>query len=114
MEEEIGQEEETVKEHKKQNYDWLKQYQFQKGQSGNPNGAPKGKRLKTFALELLEKMNDEDKAKFLKTLDSKTIWEMAEGKAKQETELRGELTISQVLDNLENGPKASEQEVETE
>ena len=76
----------TEKQYKKQNYDWLKQYQFQKGQSGNPGGAKKGKRLKTFALELLENMSEEDKAEFLKTLDAKTIWEMAEGKAKQDIE----------------------------
>lgn len=82
----------TGKQHNKQNYDWLKQYQFQKGQSGNPNGAPKGKRLKTFALELLEKMSDEDKAEFLKTLDPKTVWEMAEGKAKQDIE--GDIVIT--------------------
>ena len=81
---------ETQKQHQKQ-YDWLKQYQWQKGQSGNPGGAPKGKRLKTFALELLEKMNDEDKAKFLKHIDSKTVWEMAEGKAKQDVDIQGEV-----------------------
>lgn len=75
------------KQYKKQNYDWLKQYQWQKGQSGNPGGARKGKRLKTFALELLENMSDEDKAEFLKELDAKTIWEMAEGKAKQDVEI---------------------------
>lgn len=84
--------EDTAKQDKKQNYDWLKQYQFQKGQSGNPSGAPKGKRLKTFALELLQKMSDEDKAEFLKGLDPKTIWEMAEGKPKQDVEV--DATIS--------------------
>ena len=79
-------EENTEKQHKKQNYDWLKQYQFQKGQSGNPGGAKKGKRLKTFALELLENMDEEHKAEFLKEVDPKTVWEMAEGKAKQDIE----------------------------
>jgi len=82
--------EDTHEQHKKQ-YDWLKQYQWQKGQSGNPGGARKGKKLKTFALELLENMSEEDKAEFLKSLDPKTIWEMAEGKAKQDIELDGEI-----------------------
>jgi uncharacterized protein YaaW (UPF0174 family) len=80
------------KQYKKQNYDWLKQYQFQKGQSGNPGGAKKGKRLKTFALEMLENMDEEHKAEFLKELDAKTVWEMAEGKPKQDVEMSGELT----------------------
>lgn len=84
--------ENSAPQHKRQNYDWLKQYQWQKGQSGNPAGGPKGKQLKTFARELLRDMPDDEKSKFLKTLDGKTIWEMAEGKAKQDMELSGELT----------------------
>lgn len=79
--------EDTVKQHEKQNYDWLKQYQWQKGQSGNPAGAKKGKKLKTFALEMLENMDDEEKARFLKKIDPRIVWEMAEGKAKQDVDI---------------------------
>lgn len=88
-------EEETEKQHTKQ-YDWLKQYQWQKGQSGNPGGAKKGKRLKTFALEMLENMDDEEKAKFLKTIDPRIVWEMAEGKAKQDVDVSGEM-VSKII-----------------
>lgn len=113
MNEKLDQEKDTDKQHKKQ-YDWLKQYQWQKGQSGNPGGVKKGKRLKTFAAEIIESMDDESKAKFLREIEPRIVWEMAEGKAKQETEHSGNLTISQVLDELENGHKTEEQRVEIE
>lgn len=86
-------EEDTQGQHKRQ-YDWLKQYQWQKGQSGNPGGGPKGKRLKTFARELLEAMPDEEKAEFLKGQDADFIWKMAEGLPDSKTEATG---ITQVL-----------------
>lgn len=81
-----SQEESTDKQHKEQ-YDWLKQYQFQKGQSGNLEGRPPGKSLKAFVKETLEKMNEEDKAVFLKKLDPKFVWAMGEGNPPQKVDL---------------------------
>ena len=83
--------EDTGKQHTKQ-YDWLKQYQWQKGQSGNPNGVKRGKRMKTLAAELLENMDDEEKARWLKTQSPEFIWRMAEGNPKNDVEVTGEVT----------------------
>lgn len=73
-------EDNTKKQVKKQNYDWLKPTQFKPGQSGNPKGRPPGKSLKTYVREYFESLSDEGKKEFLNQIDPKTAWEMAEGK----------------------------------
>ena len=91
MNEELNQEIDTGQQHKRQ-YDWLKQYQWQKGQSGNPGGGNKGKKMKTLAAELLAGMSDEEKAKWLKTQSPDFVWRMAEGNPANNLELGGEVT----------------------
>lgn len=64
----------------------LKPWQFKPGQSGNPNGRPPGKSVKERAQALLRTMDDKEFEEFLRGMDKKTIWEMAEGRAKQDVE----------------------------
>ena len=81
--------EETQSQHKKQ-YDWLKGYQFKKGQSGNPGGMKKGtKSMKTWAKEYLESLPDEERLEFLGTLPSELVWRMAEGQPRQDNVVEG-------------------------
>lgn len=68
--------------------DRIKPWQFQPGVSGNPGGKPKGTvSLKTFAKNYIQNLSDEEKLEFMKGIDKKTVWEMSEGKAKQDMEL---------------------------
>lgn len=66
---------------------------YKKGQSGNPAGRPKGSRsLKSYIKGKFASMTDEEFEEYLDGIPKDKIWEMGEGKAKQDVEVSGELT----------------------
>lgn len=77
----------------KKTYDWLKPYQFKKGNPGGP-GRPPGKSLKTFVREYFEGLDDDAKMEFLQQIDPKVAWEMAEGKPESSNKLDAKIEHS--------------------
>jgi hypothetical protein len=70
--------------------EWLKQYYWKPGQSGNPAGRPKGKTLKDYVRDYLACMNDDERQSFLEGLPKEVIWRMAEGNPQSDITSKGE------------------------
>ena len=84
---------------------WL----WKKGQSGNIMGRPKGKTMKEYAKEYLERMTDDERDEWLEGINKDKVWEMAEGKARQDTDITSNgktIVIPQEIYN-KNAPNTS-------
>lgn len=75
----------------------LRPWQYKKGQSGNPSGRPKGISLKEYVKLKFASMTDDEREEFLNGIDKKVLWEMAESKPKQDTEIDASDKMMKVL-----------------
>ena len=93
MDEELDDEEKQSDKQIANTKPWL----WKKGQSGNIMGRPKGKTMKEYVKEYLSRMTDEERDEWLEGIDKHKIWEMAEDKAKSNTDVTSDGEALKVL-----------------
>jgi hypothetical protein len=89
----------------KNKVEYIRPYQWKKGQSGNIMGRPKGKTMKEYVKQYLERMTDEERDEWLEGIPKEKIWEMAESKASQgigQAEDLGKLDLGVVVLPMKN------------
>jgi hypothetical protein len=72
-------------------------FMWKKGQSGNILGRPKGKTMKEWAREYMERMTDEERDEFMEGIPKEVIWKMAEGNPKQDVDSKVDGTLQIVV-----------------
>lgn len=65
----------------------LQPHVYKKGQSGNPLGRTPGISLKEYVKMKFRHMTDDEREEFLEGVDKKILWEMAEDKPQQGTDI---------------------------
>ena len=73
----------------------LRKYVFKIGNPGRPKGS---KSMKSYAQDMLKSLPENERVEFLNSVDHKTIWEMAEGKPKQDLNVEGEIDFQINID----------------
>ncbi len=78
----------TEKHQANSNKEHLRPFMWKKGQSGNILGRPKGKTMKEWAKEYLERMTDEERDEFMEGIPKEVIWKMSEGNPETKNEVK--------------------------
>jgi hypothetical protein len=86
---------------------------FGAGNNANPLGRPKGKSLKEFWKERFAEMTDTEKIEFAKTVSPELLWQMAEGRPKQDTDVTsGGKELKQVIVQFIDGNSTNNSDTE--
>ena len=106
MEEDLPQEQANIK---PSPADRIKEWQYKKGQTGNPSGRPKGISLKEYARNKMLTMTDDEREEFLYGLNKIEVWKQAEGNPDTKTDItsKGEKieftpAVAKVVDEFES------------